>query len=129
MKRIVVQFGLIIIAVVSIIACSKQNEEELFGNKPGNGGVTCDTSNVSFTGSVVPILQNNCEGCHNAGFPSGGVNLVGFNNVQAAANSGRLLGAITHSSGFSPMPKDAAKLSSCDIEKIRIWINNGTLNN
>lgn len=117
--------GLLVVAIALITSCAKEHVEKL----SDNGGVVCDTSNISFAGSVVPILQTHCIGCHDSGFPSGGINLDGFVNVKSAANSGRLLGAITHSNGFIPMPKDAPKLSSCEIERIRIWIDKGGQDN
>jgi hypothetical protein len=125
MDKNLFRIGLLALIIASITSCAKNHAEKL----SGNGGAVCDTSNISFAGSVTPILQVHCIGCHNSGFPSGGINLDGFENVQPVANNGRLLGAITHSSGFIPMPKDAPKLSSCEIEKIRIWIEKGTQNN
>jgi hypothetical protein len=49
--------------------------------------------------------------------------------LMDAVNSGRLWGALNHQTGFSPMPKDAPKLSDCDLSKIRIWIDDGTPDN
>jgi hypothetical protein len=40
-----------------------------------------------------------------------------------------MYGAITHSAGFTPMPKDAAQLSACTIAKIKKWIDDGAPNN
>src|SRR5262245_50293596 len=102
--------GLLLLAIALTTSCAKNHAEIL----SDNGGAVCDTSNISFAGSVIPILQAHCIGCHNSGFASGGINLDGFENVQPVANNGRLLGAITHSNGFTPMPKDAPKLSSCE---------------
>jgi len=44
-------------------------------------------------------------------------------------DNGKLLGAVTHASGYSPMPKNQAQLSDCNIQKITNWINKGALNN
>ncbi len=49
--------------------------------------------------------------------------------VKAAAVNGLLLGVITHAPGFAQMPKDAAKLSDCNIAVIRKWINDGAPDN
>ncbi len=90
---------------------------------------SCDTENVSFSGFVAPLLANNCVGCHSGGAPSGGITLNTHGGVQAVANNGRLYGAISHASGFQPMPRGSAKLPQCTIDKINGWIQDGALNN
>jgi mono/diheme cytochrome c family protein len=114
----------------AIVACSKENEEALRAPTGGGGGIpACDTVNMKFAANVTPILSANCYSCHGNGRAFGGVNLDTYANVKLVVNSGSLLGTISHASGFSPMPKNAAKLSDCDINKIRGWINRGALNN
>ena len=90
----------------------------------------CDLDNVTFSQTVFPILQNNaCVGCHSGTAPSGGVLLNDYNAVVAAANSGILMGAIRHLSGFAPMPPSGTQISQCHIEQIQTWIDDGTPNN
>jgi hypothetical protein len=89
----------------------------------------CDTLNVTFSGTVWPLVQNNCFGCHSGGNPSGGIPLVDYASVVSVANSGKLYGAISHSPGFSPMPKNGPRLNDCKITQIQIWIENGKPNN
>ncbi len=120
-------FFVIIFFCAAIIACSKENEQALKSNTPT--GPTCDTVNMKFTANVLPILSANCYSCHGNGRAFGGVNLDTYTNVKSVATNGSLLGAITHASGFSPMPQNAAQLPECDINKIRSWINRGALNN
>jgi len=89
----------------------------------------CDTTNVTFSGTIRPIIELNCYGCHSGQQPSGGISLTDYNNVVVQANNGYLLSAVSHDPGFSPMPKNAPKLADCKINEIRIWIENGTPNN
>ncbi len=89
----------------------------------------CDTTNVTFSGSVWPIIQTYCLGCHNGGSSGGGISLRNYSEVAASANSGKLLGSIRYDAGYSPMPKYGQKLSDCKISEIRIWIEDGTPNN
>ena len=120
---------LVILACVT--ACSKSNEEEERANTPNNSGSgNCNTTNMSFATDIVPLLQANCYACHsNANQSVSGISLEGHSNVKIQVDNGRLLGAITHASGFSPMPQGGPKLSDCNISKIRSWINNGAPNN
>ena len=91
--------------------------------------IECDTVNVSFSENVWPIIQGSCFGCHSGSTPQGGISLEGYDNVVAVANTGRLMGAIRHESGFSPMPQNGAQLSDCKITQIQKWIDDGTPNN
>ncbi len=91
---------------------------------------TCpDTVNVSFAGSIQPLLRANCFSCHGNGSNLGNVSLDTYDEVKALAASGRLLGSISHLAGFAPMPAGADKLDDCSINAVRIWIDEGTRNN
>ena len=90
----------------------------------------CDSTNVSYLNVIKPILQNKCVGCHTTGTSTNGfVGLSNYAGVQAIAQSGELLGSITHASGYSAMPKSAPKLNICEIGKIRNWVSEGAQNN
>jgi hypothetical protein len=90
---------------------------------------TCTTDNMSFTADIHPILSYNCFVCHSEAANNGNVTLEGYNNVMIYVNSGQLVGAIKHQSGFTAMPQNSSPLSDCDISKIELWIAQGTLNN
>ncbi|MGV3656306.1 MAG: hypothetical protein ACO1NX_00070, partial [Chitinophagaceae bacterium] len=95
-------------------------------NNPG----TCVTTNMRYGADIAPIIQANCFACHsNATASISGFSLEGHSNLKAKVDDGRLLGAITHATGFSPMPQGSAKLSDCNISKITAWINAGAPNN
>ncbi|OIP02482.1 MAG: hypothetical protein AUJ98_01250 [Bacteroidetes bacterium CG2_30_33_31] len=89
----------------------------------------CDSSNVTFSGTILPLMNSYCTGCHSGSAPSGGIAITNYTNVSAIAQNGKLYGSITHSAGFSAMPKNGTKLSDCNIAKVRIWIAAGTVNN
>ena len=89
----------------------------------------CDTTNVTYSGIVKTIMDNNCMGCHTGASPGGGVLITNYAETKSVASNGSLLGTIEHKAGFSPMPKGMTKLSDCNISQIKIWINNGMQNN
>jgi Planctomycete cytochrome C len=89
----------------------------------------CDTTNVTYSGFVAPLLTTYCVGCHSGGAPSGNILLNSHAGVQAVALNGRLMGAVTWSNGYQQMPKGSGKLSDCNISKIKAWITNGAQNN
>ncbi len=90
--------------------------------------VACDTAHVTLSGSVIPILDNYCNGCHGGGSPSAGINLTNYTGVKTSAANGSLLGSVKWSSGYSAMPKGSNKLSACNIAKIEKWIALGAKN-
>ena len=113
--------------VFVLTACYRDNEEELY--PPGTGG-GCETTGVTYLGTVAPLLQSNgCIGCHSGSAPSGNISLQSYSNVRANALNGKLYGAINHAAGFSPMPKGGNKMSTCNISKIKAWVDAGALNN
>lgn len=111
-------------ATVALQSCYKDNEEDLYPDPD-----KCNTENVSFSQTVMPVITNNCVSCHSGSAPSGGVSLSNYAEVVASVDGGRFLGAIRHESGFSAMPQGAAKLSDCNISRIEAWIEQGKKNN
>jgi len=83
----------------------------------------CDTSNITYPGTVYPILQANCISCHVPPTPEAGIDFTDFEDVAFIAQNGALMGSIKHDTGFIPMPQDAPPLTECEIIQIQKWIN------
>ena len=114
-----------LLILLGFSSCYYDNEEELY--KFVQTG--CDTSNVTYTGSIAPIMQTYCNSCHSGASPSAGINTSSYAGLQAIALNGSLYGSMSHTGSYSPMPKNSPKLSDCNLAKIRIWVNQGSLNN
>jgi hypothetical protein len=110
-------------ASLFISGCYYDNEEELY---PVN---TCKTNDMSYTGDVLPILQDNCYTCHDQASNLGGVTLEGYANLIDYVENGKLLGVIKHEQGFPEMPSVNPQLAQCQIDKIEAWVNQGSLDN
>lgn len=117
----------IILAMVILMsnACYYDNEEDLYPAKDE----VCDTVAVSFSATILPLLNSECNMCHGTGIAQGSLVLDNYNDVLLYANDGSLLGSVEHQTDYSAMPKGRAKLSACKINKIRAWIAQGALNN
>ncbi len=89
----------------------------------------CDTMNFTWTGTIRPLIQAKCKGCHQGISPGGGVDLSNYAGVSGAAFDGSLLGSVEHAPGWSAMPKNTASLPDCEIIQIRKWVNAGAPNN
>lgn len=91
--------------------------------------ITCDSVNVTYSRSINPILTANCTGCHSGNNAPNNVMLDNYTGVKIRAANGLLLGVVTHTPGFAQMPKNANKLSDCNIAIIRKWIDDGAPDN
>jgi hypothetical protein len=109
--------------ILYLAGCSKQSEDKLKGN------TTCDTTNVSYSLQVVPILQNNCYSCHGGATPATGIKLDTYNNLKVFASNGFLSAAVQHTGTVTPMPYGLPQLPSCEVNTIVAWVNQGMLNN
>jgi hypothetical protein len=115
----------IITIILVVSSCYYDNEEDLYQFASND----CDTSNVTYSKDIAPLTQTWCNSCHSGSAPSGGVNTSNYNGLRSVALSGAFYGSITHSGSYSPMPQNSPKLSVCNIAKVRIWIEEGALNN
>ena len=108
-----------------LISCTKESADKLAGN------TACDTTNISYSSGVVPILQDNCYSCHGTGSTggSGGILLQGYTNLLKWADNGYLVGNVTHAPGYIPMPYDGTELPACEVNTIVAWVHQGALNN
>jgi hypothetical protein len=88
------------------------------------GSPKCDNTIFSFNGRIKSIMESNCTGCHSGTNPSAGIPLTNFTEVKNADNSGLWLCSIEQLSQCSAMPK-GGKLSDCEIEACRKWVEAG----
>jgi hypothetical protein len=119
-------FPLLLVAIpgtLFTLSCENKNEEDLFGITP------CDTSDVSWTTDIEPILASKCYHCHYEGTMVAPFSLQGYDNVLIRVNTGQLEGAVNHLPGRPQMPRDGPKLPECELAKINNWIRDGAPNN
>lgn len=114
------------LAVLLLAGCYSDKESELYPSPTTGGGGGCDTANMTFA-KVQPIFNQSCAlaGCHDAATKSFNHDLSNYNGVVTSVNTGRLLGAIRHETGFLQMPKGMPKMDDCKISQITAWVNAG----
>ncbi|MBT3174502.1 MAG: hypothetical protein HN336_06610 [Lentimicrobiaceae bacterium] len=117
-------FIIFLVMISGLSSCYYDNVEYLYPQDPD-----CDTTNVTFSNDVMPVISASCTGCHSGSAPAGNIRLSNYDEIVSVANNGSLMGTIKHESGWSPMPKNGNKLSDCKIQKIDRWILDGTPNN
>ena len=89
---------------------------------------TCDTTKYTFSGSIEPLIQANCTGCHYSTSSPGG-SLLDYASISNAAVNGRLIGDISHTTGYNAMPLNGIMLQDCQITQIKKWVAAGAPDN
>ena len=82
--------------IVLVGGCYRDNEAALYPKSAAPGSVGCDTTDVSYSRAIQPILTQNCvlASCHASAAASGGYILDNFYGAQSIVLSRRLIGAI-----------------------------------
>lgn len=112
--------------LISLSSCYYDSREDLFvylDSQP------CEFTSVSYLDDIVPVLDQYCISCHRPADQQGGIDLVGHNQVVKYAKDGSLYGSTNHAAAYVPMPLGSRKIPSCDIQKMKAWIDSGALNN
>lgn len=106
--------------LLTISSCYYDNKEDLYGSAG-----PCDTTNVTYSTHIKPLMDQQCVGCHGATAPSAGISLHDYASVQASVNSGRFIGSVNWEVGYSPMPKGGSKWTPCQIDQLLAWYHMG----
>lgn len=89
---------------------------------------TCDSTKTTYNNGMTALFSTYCNGCHGVSPGSGNVVLGDYINAKNAGTSLKqnFLNAINYTATTSAknMPP-GNKLSSCQINQITTWINNG----
>ena len=107
--------------VVIMPACSSDSEDDIAPD--------CDLENVTYSGTIAPIMAASCNGCHSTASPSAGIITDNYEDLRIIALSGELVGSVNHEEGFSPMPQGQPQLGECPREQIAAWVNDGAPDN
>jgi hypothetical protein len=129
MKIRLLFFAILVVAIGAFSGCYHDNLQEM---TPGAGlsNINCDTTGtMTYAYHIAPIMTASCgtSTCHGASNPY--VNLSAYAGVKKSVLNGQLWNCINGTGGISPMPKNSAPLSSCNIKKIKKWIDDGAPNN
>jgi hypothetical protein len=118
----------LIIVITALSGCYYDKKEILY---PSN--TNCDTTNITFTLKVKPLLDQKCISCHGAGVYQslgGGYNLDGYVNASNYSSpNGPLLKSVQGDPSVPRVMPPSGKLSDCEILQIQKWVNAGAANN
>ncbi|MGV3527515.1 MAG: hypothetical protein ACO1OO_01360 [Flavisolibacter sp.] len=86
----------------------------------------CNPTTASYADVAEIMNRNSCNSCHNTSLASGNVQTDNYNSLKLAAQSGKLWGAVNHLPGYVAMPQGTGKISQCDLNRIKKWVDSGT---
>jgi hypothetical protein len=107
--------------VLTILLTSSCTKDKVGGDVPYPEVICSDT--VSFSNEILPIIENNCTGCHDN---QNGYTLTNHQNISA--NYAAIVGSMK-GQGYQLMPQSGPALPDSLIQKIQCWVNQGLKNN
>ncbi len=113
--------ALCVAILVMLSACSSDSEDEV---EPG-----CDLANVTYSETIVPIMETHCNTCHSGASPSAGIVTAEYEGLREVALDGRLVGSVNHDPEYSAMPQGQPQLDECPREQIAAWVDDGAQDN
>ena len=103
-----------ILMLLGLTACRYDVEDTLYGSN-------CPDAIEAYEGSVRPLLEAHCTGCHSGAFPESGLDLTTYASARQATLEGSLLDVLVlPESNSLSMPPNGA-LDSCQIVLLQNW--------
>ena len=99
-----------------------------------NGGSIC---NYDFDDILEVFSRYNCSNCHNENFKEGGIDLSSYNSVLTGGDNGPGVDIVNYNETQSSiwlrvndgtMPYGGDPISNSDLNIIKLWINQGAIN-
>ncbi|MBX7225595.1 MAG: hypothetical protein K1X55_06170 [Chitinophagales bacterium] len=88
----------------------------------------CDEGEITYFGTIRPLIDKYCTGCHYGLYPSDDILLETHGQVAELALNGKLYNALLGQNGVARMPQLAA-MPDCEIAQIKEWIDAGAPRN
>ena len=113
-------FMLPLIGLLLLESCYRDKEDLLYGTD------NCDTTTVSFTADIMPIINNSCAtvGCHVQGGSGVGI-FENYTQIKSKVDDGSFEQRVVVQQDMPP----SGPLSDCQIKHIKKWINDGAPDN
>ena len=113
-------FIALFLAAITQTACYYDNEKDLYGTE------ACDTTTVSFSGDIKPIVDANCVRCHAPGGEQEVSPLLTYEDVKKYV-SGNVI--VDRTTGTTTLMPPEGKMNNCNLLLIQAWVNAGAPNN
>lgn len=93
------------------------------GAKNNSCETGCDTSNITFSNDIFPLIQNSCLGCHGQNNRPGAPQFTDYDKIKSRID------AIEREVLIEMTMPQGGSLDDCNQAKLKNWIDNGAQNN
>ena len=106
------KYSIILFVTLLFLAtsCYYDSQESLFPSL-----VACDSAKYSFKTDILPMINSNCNGCHNNTAPD----LTTYNNIKSNAST------MYNDIVSGKMPKGGSPLDDCSKKQFKKWMDYG----
>ena len=123
-EQLVLRMAKVVISTLLLVlflpGCYYDNKETMYGAS------SCDTTNVTYSLKIAPLINQKCIGCHSAASATAGVDLSSYNQVVKYGQSKQLQGTIKQLPGYeTKLMPPGGKLDNCNISLVDIWVRKG----
>lgn len=106
-----------------LISCGKK--AEISANS-----CNADTNReISFSKEIMPLISKNCLQCHDAKNHYDGLVFEKYEQVVFSAKNGEFYDSVISINGYAPKMPKGGKLTDCETNLIKYWIQQGLKNN
>ncbi len=107
---------LVCISILLLVSCNNTKQ--------------CDLpATVTYKEHITTAIETNCFMCHAEDVykeKASRYKIYNYEHLKKSAQSGQLIGSITHAQGYIAMPyRKGVKIDSCTIELIKKWVVTG----
>lgn len=115
----------VLLAAISFYMISCGQKAEITANN-----CNFDTNReISFSKEIMPLISTNCLQCHDSKNHSDGLVFEKYKQIVLSAKSGELYDSVISINGYAPKMPKGGKLSDCETNLIKFWIQQGFKNN
>jgi hypothetical protein len=119
MKAFLIIFSALTLGVLTLNSCNKDKV-------PVDCTAAGCTDTISFANQILPMIQNNCVGCHQPGNASGGYSLSTYSEISTNADA--ILNSL-YGTSVALMPQGGPALADTLIQQFSCWKCQGKLDN
>lgn len=120
MKQLIFSvLAFVALTIFAPTACYYDNEVEQYGVS------ICDTTTLSFSQDIQPIINASCISCHSPGGERESAPFTTYDEIKLYAD-GPIVERI---SGIGSIMPPSGAISNCNQLKIKAWVNAGAPNN
>ncbi|WP_188770549.1 hypothetical protein [Emticicia aquatilis] len=106
-----------------MLSCNKKSEIQA-------NNCNADVSReISFNKEIMPLISRNCLQCHDSKNHYDGLVFEKYEQIASSAKSGELYDSVISINGYAPKMPKGGKLTDCETNLIKFWIQQGVKNN